>query len=156
MTTNNILILTWTVRGFNTRQSDLRTDILKQRGHIVILQEIMMWLNVDRERPWRVVGGESIKHGINNQTKGKRGGLAVVISLELEFTDLHKSAIDAHFEEMKGTTLKSVHVEEVTLNNAEAEIPDGEVDIEQSLALDTGTVSGALSTPAAGKSTQTT
>lgn len=116
--------MTWNVRGFNTFQAQLWEEINRQQPHIVVLQETMMWVSNDRDFGWegaRILNMESVR-----QTKGRRGGLAMIISPDVEYTELHSYAIGVETEAEKGDTPSAEHVELVTLLNAEAALPDGE------------------------------
>lgn len=80
MSTENIRIMTWNVRGFNTHTKKLREEIIRQSPHIIVLKETMTWIFND-DVGWAeaiVLNMEAIK-----QVKGRRGGLEVIISPEL-------------------------------------------------------------------------
>lgn len=80
------------------------------------------------------------------QTKGKRGGLAVIIAPGVEYTELYRTAIGVDFEKLKGPTLPPELVEVVNLFNTEDTLPDGVHDVSQRLeveAADPNSTTGA-------------
>lgn len=70
------------------------------------------------------------------QTKGRRGGLAVIVNPYIEFTELHRDVIDIDFDKLKGSTIPPEHAEVVKLFNSEEAMPNGEMDITQSVMDD--------------------
>lgn len=78
------------------------------------------------------------------QTKGRRGGLAIIIIPDIEYTELFRCAIGADFEAQKEGPLAPKHIEHVTLQKSENALPNGEVEVEQSLTLE---ASGTTETP---------
>lgn len=123
------------VRSFNTGTADLREEILKQQPHIVVLQETLMWIFNDRDLNW--AGDTILTMEPIQQTKGKRGGLAVISSPEVEFTELFRTSIGVDFEALKGPPIHPENAEFPTLSNTETIIPDGEIDISQQLMIET-------------------
>lgn len=127
--TENIKIMSWDVRGYGTCEEKMREDIMKQKTHILVLQETKMWINNARDLWWkdaRVLNMETIR-----QTKGKLGGLEIVISPEIEFTDLYRTAIGINPDDMIGEPLDPKHTEYVDITNAEQAIQDGIAEVEQ-------------------------
>lgn len=125
--------MTWNVRSFNTETTQLGEEIKRQQPHIVLLQETMMWIvnDIHLNPSWSgatILNMEAIK-----QTKGRRGGLDVIIGPDVEFTELYRTTIVADFEALKGPPLASENVELVNLFNSEEELSEGENDISQKL-----------------------
>lgn len=94
-----------------------------------------MWIHIDRDIRWS--GAKVLNMEAINQTKGKRGGIGLVICPEFEFTELYRCAIGVDFEDHKGDTIDPEHLENVTLFNVEDALPNGKVYMGQSIALDT-------------------
>lgn len=121
------------MQSFNTETDQLRTEIIKQNPHVIIPQETMKWITKD-DLNWPgaiILNMEAIK-----QTKGRRGGVAIIIHPDLEYTELHRDAIGIDFDILKGQALPPEHVELVNLFNTENAIPDEAMDILLSIVAD--------------------
>lgn len=132
--TDQIKILTWNVRGFNSKTTALRDEILRHKPHIVILQDSMKWIDNETDLGWsgsKVLNMEAIQ-----QLKGRRGGLAVIVSPELEFTEKYRCAVGIDFEAQKESLPPPEHTELVNLFNVENALPEGDVDVSQQLAAE--------------------
>lgn len=79
------------------------------------------------------------------KTKGGRGGLAVIISPDNEFTELYQSAIGVDFNDLKGPPLKPEDIENVNLFNSERPLPIGDIDVTQRLIADTTALTNTAS-----------
>lgn len=145
-TTEDIRILTWNIRGFNSEQDKLREEITRQQPHIVILQETMTWINAGTDICW--TGTRVLKKEAINKTKGKRGGLTIFISPNIEFTELYRTAIGPDFEKAQNVTQLTELEGPISIFNAEEAMPEGEIDIEQRLAAEQNDVSPTASEPA--------
>lgn len=61
----------------------------------------------------------------------------LLLTPEIEFTELYRCAIGIDFEAMKDQTLAPEHLQLVNITNGEDAIPEGEVDVTQCAIPDT-------------------
>lgn len=127
-TTDNIRILTWNVRGYNLETIQLRDEIIRQKPHIVIMQETMAWIENDKILNWagaRVMNMEAIQ-----QVKGKRGGLAIIVIPEIDFTELHRCAVGIDLDKLQKAEVEPEHIQLVNVSNVEECLPEDETNAE--------------------------
>lgn len=93
------------------------------------MQETMKWIENYAGLRW--TGATILNMEAVQQPKGRRGGLAIIISPYIEFTELHRTAIGIDLEALKEPPLAPEHVQVANLFNTEDLLPSGEVDITQ-------------------------
>lgn len=99
----------------------------------MVLQETIKWITKD-DLNWP--GASILNMEAIQQTKGRGGGLTVIVSPDIEFTELHRDVIGIDFDKLKGSTLPPEHVEVVNLFNYEEALPNSEMNINQSVMAD--------------------
>lgn len=88
-TKSNVRIMSWNVQDFSTLQDQLREEIMRMKPHITVVQETGMW--IDNEKDFRWPGAKILNIEAQQTTKGKRGGLEVIISPNVEYTELYRT-----------------------------------------------------------------
>lgn len=83
LTSDRIKVLSWNVRGLGTRQSDLKTEILKQDPHILVMQETRRWVTNDKDLKWK--GASVFNIPPRQLTRGNTSGLAIVVNPKVRY-----------------------------------------------------------------------
>lgn len=113
--TDNIRILTWNARGYNSETSHPRDEIVRQKPPVALIKETMMWIVNDEVLNW--AGATVPNMEALQKINGKRGGLVIIVSLEIEFNKLYRCAIGVDLEALKGSEIDPEHVQLCELFN---------------------------------------
>lgn len=123
---DQIRVMSWNVRGFNTIQDELQAEILRWKPHIAVLQETQMWIENERDLKWP--GAKILNMEAQQLTVGKRGGLAVIISPEINYTEIHIEYIGDDRTRQERENLTEHHLQNISIFDSEALTPEEDVD----------------------------
>lgn len=117
----------WNVRGLSTRQSDLRSKILKLGPHVLAMQENRRWDTNDKDLKWK---GATVFNGPPRQlTKGNMGGLAVVVNPKIHCKLIICKNPEKQRFDNPDETIDPKHLQQESWENGEELIPDEDMDL---------------------------
>lgn len=120
-------VMSWNVRSFGANQKAIKEEILRQKPHLLILQETRMWIKNDTDLGWP--GATIYNIPPVPMTRGNKGGLAVIVCPELKSQELscsNPAAADyAREEEFRDP----LHTEQVSIDNVEDLMPEEDLDL---------------------------
>lgn len=93
-----------------------------------------MWVVNDKSLNWS--GARVLIMAAVQQTKGRRGGLALIIIRDIEYTEINRTFIGDQGQNRETEHLNQEHLQEVTIFNSEDSFPDEYIDVEYFVELE--------------------
>lgn len=120
-------VMSLNVRSFGANQKTIKEDVLRQKPHLLILQETTRWIKNDTDLGWPGVTIYNIPPV--PMTRGNKGGIAVIVCPELKIQELSCRNPAAAVYTRDEETCDPLHTEQVSVDSVEDLIPEAELDL---------------------------